>query len=70
MYGDGAEAQGQLYQMSNVATLGRSEEDVVRSLVAATEEIVNHERAMRESAEKRDMLQLQDTLMRSWGEAM
>ena len=70
MYGDGAEAQGQLYQMSNVATLGRSEEDVVRSLVAATEEIVGHERAMRENAEKRDMLQLQDALMRSWGEAM
>ena len=70
MYGNGAEAQGQLYQMSNVATLGRSEEDVIRSLVAATEEIVNHERAMRENAEKKDMLQLQDALMRSWGETM
>ena len=70
MYGNGAEAQGQLYQMSNVATLGRSEEDVIRSLMAATEEIVNHERAMRENAEKKDMLQLQDALMRSWGEMM
>ena len=70
MYGNGAEAQGQLYQMSNVATLGRSEEDVIRSLVAATEEIVNHERAMRENAEKKDMLQLQDALLRSWGETM
>jgi len=70
MYGNGADAQGQLYQMSNVATLGRSEEDVVRSLVAATEEIVGHERAMRENAEKKDMLQLQDTLMRSWGETV
>ena len=70
LYGNGAEAQGQLYQMSNVATLGRSEEDVIRSLVAATEEIVSHERAMRESTEKKDMLQLQDTLLRSWGETM
>ena len=70
MYGNGADAQGQLYQMSNVATLGRSEEDVVRSLAAATEEIVNHERNAREAAEKRDMLQLQDGLMRSWGETM
>ena len=70
MYGNGAEAQGQLYQMTNVATLGRSEEDVIRSLAAAAEEIVNHERAMRENAEKHDMLQLQDTLMRSWGETM
>ena len=70
MYGNGADAQGQLYQMSNVATLGRSEEDVIRSLVAATDENVNHDRAMRENAEKKDMLQLQDALMRSWGETM
>ena len=70
MYGNGADAQGQLYQMSNVATLGRGEEDVIRSLVAATEEIVDHERRMRENAEKKDMMQLQDTLLRSWGETM
>ena len=42
----------------------------MRSLAAATEQIVGHERAMRESAEKKDMMQLQDTLLRSWGELM
>ena len=70
LYGNGADAQGNLYQLSNVATLGRSEEDVIRSLVAATEELVDHEHAMRENAEKKDMLQLQDMLMRSWGETI
>lgn len=70
LYGEGSEARGHLYQLSNQATLGRSEEDVVRSLAAATEQIVGHERAMREASEKKDMLQLQDTLMRSWGELM
>lgn len=70
LYGDGSEARGHLYQLSNQATLGRSEEDVVRSLVAATEQIVGHERAMRENSEKKDMMQLQDTLLRSWGELM
>lgn len=70
MYLNGSDAQGHLYQLSNVATLGRSEEDVIRSLAAATEEIVNHERTMRENVEKKDMLQLQDILMRSWGETM
>ncbi len=70
LYGEGSEARGHLYQLSNQATLGRSEEDVVRSLAAATEQIVGHERAMRESTEKKDMLQLQDTLLRSWGELM
>ena len=70
LYGEGSEARGHLYQLSNQATLGRSEEDVVRSLTAATEQIVGHERAMREAAEKKDMMQLQDTLLRSWGELM
>lgn len=70
LYGEGSEARGHLYQLSNQATLGRSEEDVVHSLAAATEQIVGHERAMRESVEKKDMMQLQDTLLRSWGELM
>ena len=70
LYGEGSEARGNLYQLSNQNTLGRSEEDIVRALCAATEQIVTHERAMREAAEKRDMLQLQDSLMRSWGELM
>ena len=69
LYAAGSEAQGNLYQMTNAATLGRSEEDVVRSLAAAAEEVVTHERAMREATEKKDMLQLQDSLLRSWGEA-
>ena len=70
LYGEGSEAQGNLYQMSNQATLGRSEEDVIRSLSAAAGQIVDHERRMREKDEKKDMLQLQDRLMRSWGELM
>lgn len=67
LYGDGKEAQGDLYQLTNTVTLGRSEEDIIRSLVAATEEIVTHERNTRENVEKKDMLLLQDTLLRSWG---
>ena len=35
LYGEGSEAQGDLYQLSNQVTLGRSEEDVIRSLQAA-----------------------------------
>lgn len=70
LYGEGSEAQGNLYQLSNQVTLGRSEDDVIRSLHAATEQIVSHERAMRERAEKKDMYALQDRLLRSWGEAV
>lgn len=70
LYGEGSEARGNLYQLSNQVTLGRSEEDVIRSLVAATEQIVGHERAVREHMEKKDLLALQDALMRSFGETV
>lgn len=69
LYGEGSEARGNLYQLSNQVTLGRSEEDVIRSLIAATEQMAGHERAVRENMEKQDMLSLQDQLLRSWGEA-
>lgn len=68
LYGD--DARGHLYQLSNQATLGRAEEDVVRSLAVCAEQVVGHERAMREDAEKKDMLELQDRLLRSWGQLM
>ena len=70
LYGEGAEARGHLYQLSNQATLGHSEDDVVRSLLAAAEQIVAHERTARERFEKTDMTQLQDRLLRSWGELL
>ncbi|MDY3027581.1 MAG: ATP--guanido phosphotransferase [Candidatus Faecivicinus sp.] len=70
LYGEGSEARGQLYQMSNQATLGMSEEEIVHSLTQATEQIAGHERTMREMSEKKDMMAQQDMLMRSWGELM
>lgn len=69
-YGEGSEARGNIYMMTNQASLGRSEDDMLRSVSAAVEQIVGHERQMREKAEKTDMLALQDRLMRSYGEVM
>lgn len=69
-YGEGSDARGHMYILSNQASLGRSEDDMIRSVSAAAGEIVGHERQMRENAEKTDMLALQDKLMRSLGEIM
>ena len=69
-YGEGSEARGNIYVLTNQASLGRSEDDILRSVAAAVEQIVGHERQMREKAEKTDMLALQDRLMRSYGELM
>lgn len=50
--GEGSEATGDLYQLSNQMTLGRSEEDILATLRAATQQIVDHERRLREAFRK------------------
>jgi len=69
-YGEGSDARGNVYMLTNQASLGRSEDDILKSVSAAVEQIIGHERQMREKAEKSDMIALQDRLMRSFGELM
>ncbi|MEC8494171.1 MAG: ATP--guanido phosphotransferase, partial [Planctomycetota bacterium] len=47
MHGEGSRAAGDLYQISNQVTLGRSEEELVDDLRALVPEIVKFERRMR-----------------------
>ena len=67
LYGEGSAALGNLYQLSNQVTLGRTEEDMIRSLEVATQQIIDHERATRRQQEQKDAVALQDRLMRSLG---
>ena len=66
-YGEGTDAQGNLYLLSNQATIGRSEEDILRALEAAAEQVSAHERSLREAILKQDALIVEDKLMRSAG---
>ena len=67
LYGEGSAALGNLYQLSNQVTLGRAEEDMIKSLEVATQQIIDHERATRRKQEQKDSVALQDRLMRSLG---
>lgn len=67
LHGEGSDALGSLYLMSNQATLGRSEEDILRSLEAAAGQMCTHERQLREALIKQDRLAVEDKLMRSVG---
>jgi protein arginine kinase len=69
-YGEGSEVRGNMYVLSNQQSLGRSEDDMLRSIAAAAEQIVGHERQTREQMEQADMLLLQDRLLRSLGEVL
>lgn len=65
LYGEGSDALGGLYLMSNQATLGRSEEDILRSLEASAAQMCTHERELRDALLRQDRLAVEDKLMRS-----
>jgi len=65
IYGEGSEALGHLYQLSNQVTLGRSEEDIIKSLLGATAQISASERKVRKTLIDKDRLVMEDKMMRS-----
>jgi len=67
LYGEGSDARGCLYQLSNQVTLGRNEEDIVKTLVAATVQLAAQERSVRDQLREQDAMGLYDRLMRSIG---
>lgn len=67
LYGEGSEADGNLYQISNQVTMGRSEEDMIKALIAVTLQIVEQEREERKSQIESDGDLFTDKIMRSVG---
>ena len=67
VYGEGSEASGHLYQLSNQVTLGRTEEEILKLLNDTAEQVIGKERAARQLLLERDRIGLEDKLMRSCG---
>ena len=67
LYGEGTEAHGNLFQISNQVTLGHNEEDLIGKLISATRQVVEKERSAREVLLTESRLQLEDRLYRSYG---
>lgn len=67
IYGEGSEALGNLYQVSNQATLGRTEEELIEAVVAVGDKLIDMERALRQKADAADPVQLEDQVLRSYG---
>ena len=49
MYGEGTEAIGNLFQISNQITLGQTEEDIITGLVSVAKQVISSERAARQA---------------------
>lgn len=67
LYGEGSQAFGHLFQVSNQITLGKSEEDTITHLEAVTKQIVDHEMQARQSLLRDARLALEDKLWRARG---
>ena len=67
LYGEGSEAKGCMYQLSNQITLGMSEEDTIKKLKSAVEQIVEKERETRKLLLENSGSDILDNLWRSYG---
>lgn len=67
LYGEGSEALGNIFQISNQVSLGLTEEELCRNLTAVAQQIVGRERGAREHLKSSRGLHLADRVGRAWG---
>ncbi|MDL4841354.1 protein arginine kinase [Aquibacillus rhizosphaerae] len=67
IYGEGSEALGNIFQISNQVTLGRSEKDIIQDLESVVQKLVEQERKARQLLSEETALQLEDRIFRSYG---
>lgn len=68
LYGEGTEASGHFYQISNQVTLGKSEDEIVRTVEEVIPAILRYERKAREDMMKKDRVRLEDRVFRAFGQ--
>ncbi len=67
LYGEGSQAFGHMFQVSNQITLGKSEEDILTHLDAVTGQIVEHELQARKLLQDQMPMLLEDKVWRARG---
>ncbi|MFD1038201.1 protein arginine kinase [Virgibacillus byunsanensis] len=67
IYGEGSEAVGNIFQISNQITLGRSEQDIVEDLQSVVQQLIEHERNARNRLVEQSNTRLEDRIYRSYG---
>lgn len=67
MYGEGTEAFGDMFQVSNQITLGKTEEEIVADLESVVRNLIEQERVARKYLVDRSKIVLEDQVQRSLG---
>ncbi|MBQ7848769.1 MAG: ATP--guanido phosphotransferase [Clostridia bacterium] len=66
VYGEGAEALGHIYQISNQVTLGRTEQELINTVTAVGGKLCDMEEALRLKALGDGRAALEDQVFRAW----
>ncbi len=66
-YGEGSDVLGNLFQISNQVTLGKSEKDIISSITKVLDLVVEHERNSRQMLRTKNEERIMDTVGRSYG---
>ncbi|WP_037592456.1 protein arginine kinase [Sporosarcina sp. D27] len=66
-YGEGSEAPGNVYQVSNQLTLGKSEKEILAELANIVSRLIAHERRSRELLLEKSRIALENRVFRSLG---
>ncbi|ANY70701.1 protein arginine kinase [Paenibacillus sp. BIHB 4019] len=67
LYGEGSEALGNVFQISNQITLGQSESEIIDNLYSVARQIIEHEKAARIRLLAESKLRIEDRVKRSYG---
>lgn len=67
LYGEGSEATGNLFQVSNQITLGQSEQEIIENLYQVAKQMIEHERAARGRLLADNRTRVEDRIRRSYG---
>jgi len=67
LYGEGTQASGNFYQISNQATLGKTEQELLDNIASVVPQIIRYERRARESLKAESEKRLEDKVWRSVG---
>lgn len=67
LFGEGSDASGSIFQISNQTTLGESEEEIIKRLQAVLQSIIDHEVNAREKLLETDGAKLFDKIGRAFG---
>ena len=67
VYGEGSDALGNIYQISNQVTLGRTEQELIATVTALGNQLCDMENTLRDKVRNEGHIPLEDMVFRAWG---